>query len=131
MATRKTKRAAHKRAPVKKRGPGRPTAYRPEFVDQAAKLCELGATDVEVADFFGVAIRTVADWKTRYPEFLHALKAGKDSANDRVERSLYLRATGYTFDSEEIFLPKDSRTPVRVPVRKHVPPDVTACIFWL
>lgn len=32
----------------------RPSKYRPEFVEQAEKLCKLGATDLEVADFFEV-----------------------------------------------------------------------------
>jgi len=31
---------------------GRPSSYRPEFVTQAEKLCRLGATDAELADFF-------------------------------------------------------------------------------
>lgn len=31
---------------------GRPTKYRPEFAEQARKLCLLGATDKELADFF-------------------------------------------------------------------------------
>jgi hypothetical protein len=133
MPSKQTKRAKKKRASAKpgRRAGGRPSAYKPEFVQQAKKLCELGAIDVELADFFGVSIRTIADWKTRHSGFLQALKAGKDSADDRVERSLYLRAAGYTFDSEKIFLPKDSRTPVRVKTREHCPPDVVACIFWL
>ena len=34
------------------RNPGRPSDYLPEYVDQAAKLCRLGATDAKIADFF-------------------------------------------------------------------------------
>lgn len=33
---------------------GRPTKYKPEYVEQSAKLCALGATDMELADFFEV-----------------------------------------------------------------------------
>jgi hypothetical protein len=32
---------------------GRPTAYKPAYAKQAEKLCALGATDKEIADFFG------------------------------------------------------------------------------
>ena len=32
----------------------RPSKYKPEFVKQAEKLCALGATDIEIADFFEV-----------------------------------------------------------------------------
>jgi hypothetical protein len=34
------------------RGRGRPTSFKPEYVAQAEKLCALGATDQEIADFF-------------------------------------------------------------------------------
>ncbi len=110
---------------------GRPTAFRPEFADQARKLCELGAIDIDLADFFGVSVRAIARWQVEHAEFRDALKSNKAVADERVQRSLYQRATGYTFDSVKIFLPKDSREPVLVPFREHVPPDVTACIFWL
>ncbi|MCC6172052.1 MAG: hypothetical protein IT481_08490 [Gammaproteobacteria bacterium] len=120
------------RKPARQRASrGRPSSYQPDYATQAKKLCELGARDVDLADFFGVTINTIANWKTRYPDFLAALKLGKDQVDDRVERALVQRALGYTFDSVKIFLPKDSRRPVKVPIREHVPPDVTACIFWL
>ena len=47
-----------------------------------------------------------------------------------VERSLYSRAVGYSFNSEKIFCNKDGEV-TRVPIVEHVPPDVTAQIFWL
>ena len=30
---------------------GRPSKFKPEFIEQAEKLCKLGATDLEMADF--------------------------------------------------------------------------------
>ena len=38
---------------------GRPSKYKKEFVDQAVKLCKLGATDIELADFFEVNVATL------------------------------------------------------------------------
>lgn len=107
----------------------RPSNFRPEFVEQAAKLCRLGATDIEIADFFEVSVATVYRWKNRHSEFCEALKVGKESADNRVERSLFFKATGYTYDSVKIFQEKGQ--PVIVPYREHVPPDTTAAIFWL
>lgn len=107
----------------------RPTAYKPEYAEQAKKLCLLGATDEDLADFFKVSIRTIANWKGQFDEFLQALKAGKDQADDRVERSLYQKAVGYTFDSEKVF--QFQGHIVRAETREHVPPDTTAMIFWL
>ena len=40
---------------------GRPTKFKPEFVEQARKLAQLGATDREVADFFDL-MPTEDDW---------------------------------------------------------------------
>jgi hypothetical protein len=108
---------------------GRPPKYTPSFAEQAAKLCNLGATNEDLADFFAVSIRTIIRWTTEHEEFCHAVKEAKEIADQRVERSLYQRAVGYTFDSEKVFNGKDGI--VRTDTREHVPPDVTAQIFWL
>ena len=57
------------------------------------------------------------------------LKSGKEVADNRVERSLYNRAVGYTFDSEKVF--QHQGEIVRAKTVEHVPPDTTAGIFWL
>ena len=109
---------------------GRPSDYRPDFCDQARKLCRLGATDIEVADFLGVSVATLNNWKAAHPAFLDALKEGKSEADTRVVDSLYHRAVGYSFDSEKVQIQRDGSV-VRAPIREHVPPDTTAAIFWL
>lgn len=111
------------------RKPGRPTAYKPDFCEQARKLAELGATDREIAEFFNVNERTLYRWVHEYPEFCQALKVGKDVADDRVERSLYRRAIGYSHDAVKIMQFQGEE--IVVPYVEHAPPDVTACIFWL
>jgi len=111
---------------------GRPPTYKPEFVEQAKVLCQSGATDLDLADYFGVALRTISRWQAEHPEFRQSLKLGKAESDARVERSLFARATGYTYDAIKIFPPKgDGEEPLIVPYREHVPPDTTACIFWL
>ena len=110
---------------------GRPSKYAPAFADQAEKLCKLGATDLELAEFFDVDVRTIYRWKALHEEFCQALKAGKDVADERVERSLYNRAVGYTHEAVKIFMPAGAKEPVYAPYQEHVPPDPTSCIFWL
>jgi hypothetical protein len=110
---------------------GRPSKYEPEYAEQAAKLCALGATDADLADFFHVNIRTINRWRCEHEEFSQAVKEAKDVANARVERSLYQLAVGYSYDAEKIFLPTGAAEPVRVPYREHVPPNPTAMIFFL
>lgn len=108
---------------------GRPTTYQATFAEQAEKLCLLGATDVELADFFGIHVATLYRWKIEFPKFCEAIKSAKDVADERVERSLYQRAIGYTFESEKVF--QFQGAIVRAATREHVPPDTTAMIFWL
>lgn len=107
----------------------RPSKFKPEFVGQAEKLCKLGATDQEIADFFEVDVRTLYRWKGEYEEFCQALKSGKTEADNRVERSLFARANGYEHDEVDIRVVGGGI--VQTPIRKYYPPDTTAAIFWL
>lgn len=109
----------------------RPSKFKPEFTGQAMKLCQLGATDQEIADFFEVDVRTVYRWKADSDEFCQALKAGKEIADERVERSLFQKAIGYEQDEVKIFMPANAPEPVYAPYRAKVAPDTTAAIFWL
>lgn len=131
-----------------RRGRGRPSSYDPKRVLPVVRaMAKLGATDVEVAAALGVSLGTVELWARTHPDFLRALKPPKRVADDRVERSLYSRATGYSYDSEELIpydhievkkdehgketiIVKEKRV-LRAPIVKHVPPSDTACIFWL
>lgn len=129
---------AKKRAPkkrVKKNPGGRPTDFKKEYCEQAEKLCKLGATDKELADFFGVTEQTVNNWKNSQPKFFESIKAGKTMADANVADRLYQRAMGFEHDSEEIKVVSDGRgegsSVERVPVRKIYPPDTVAAIFWL
>jgi DNA-binding XRE family transcriptional regulator len=108
---------------------GRPTDYRPEYAEQAEKLSLMGATDMQMADFFDVSEQTFNAWKHRHPKFLESIKVAKEVADKNVERSLYRKAMGYEFESEKVFCNDGSVT--RVPIREIVPPSDTACIFWL
>lgn len=108
---------------------GRPTDYRPEYCEQALELCLNGATDEEIADTFGVHVATLYRWKAKYPEFREALKAGKEACDERVVRSLYHRAVGYTFNAVKIM--QNQGEPLIVPYKEHVPPDVGAAKLWL
>ena len=107
----------------------RPTQYRAEYAEQAFKLCLLGATDVQLGDFFGVSEKTINVWKGKHPKFMKALTDGKRIADADVAHSLYQRAVGYSHPEDKIF--NDNGTPMIVPTTKHYPPDATSMIFWL
>jgi hypothetical protein len=107
----------------------RPSKYDPAFPEQARKLCLLGATDLEIADFFEVSVASLYRWKNEHPEFCEALKEGKAEADKRVEESLYQRALGYSHEAVKIF--NNGGEIITANYREHYPPDTTAAIFWL
>lgn len=119
-----------KREPEKKR-PGRPTVFKEEYIEQAKKLCLLGSTDIELADFFGVVESTIHKWKIDYPHFSESIKEGKEIADAQVASKLYHRAIGYSHDSVKIFANPNTGKESIIPFVEHYPPETTACIFWL
>lgn len=113
---------------------GRPSKYNPSFDEQAYKLCLLGATDNDLADFFEVNQDTINEWKKVHPSFSESLKRGKSIADSNVADRLYQRAMGFEHDTEEIKVlsaGKEGSIIERVPIRKIYPPDSVAAIFWL
>jgi hypothetical protein len=110
---------------------GRPSKWDPRFVQQAFSLALLGLDDAELGMALGVSERTINTWKRRYPEFLQSLNAGKAKADAQVAVSLYRRAVGYEWTEEELVRVGRNQPPVVMQVRRKVPPDTTAAIFWL
>ena len=108
---------------------GRPTKYKQEFAKKAQVLCENGATDADLADFFNVTTRTIQNWASVHPEFFLALKTSKAIADGKVERALFQKAVGFEHDTVKIM--QYEGQPVIIPYREKVAPDTTACIFWL
>lgn len=110
---------------------GRYTRLRPEMITQAEKLCTLGATDSEIADFFDVTHGTVVYWKVHCPDFAAALRTGKEHADVRVERSLFARAVGFEHPAVKVFFNHKTGQVVEHPYTEKYAPDTEACKFWL
>lgn len=108
---------------------GRKSLYRVEYNEQARKLCVLGATDADLADFWGVTVATLTNWKKVHPEFFASLKRGKIQADAEVADSLYQRAVGYSHKAVKIM--QHDGASFEHGFVEHYPPDVAAAIFWL
>lgn len=108
---------------------GRPTKYKPEYKEQAYKLCLLGATDADIANFFDISEATLNNWKIEHPDFLESIKNGKVHADATVAESLYKRANGY--EHEDVDIKMYEGQIIKTKLIKHYPPDTTAGIFWL
>lgn len=110
---------------------GRYTRLKPEMIVQAEKLCTLGATDTEIANFFDVTHGTIVYWKVHCPDFAAALRTGKDHADVRVERSLFARAVGFEHPAVKVFFNHKTGEVVEHPYTEKYAPDTEACKFWL
>lgn len=100
-----------------------------EQVKQVERLCKLGATDADIAEFFDTTPRNIRRWKHDHPKFNDALKRGKAVADDMVEQSLFRMATGYSRDAVKIL--QHEGVPVLVDYVEFHPPTAIAAIFWL
>lgn len=107
--------------------------YNPEYDEQVYKLCLLGLTDSQLADFFGVCEATINNWKNDHPSFLESLKKGKLIADAEVAVSTFKRATGFkaTEIKEETGSVGDSIVNKTTITTKEIPPDTGAAAFWL
>jgi hypothetical protein len=113
----------------KQRLAGRPTKYRPEYDELAKNYCLLGAVNSDLASFFDVSLSTIEEWIRGVPSFATAIKGGRVLADAEVASKLYSRAVGYSYIETQVHRCGDKL--VEVPVKKHLPPDVTAAFFWL
>jgi hypothetical protein len=110
-------------------GAGAPTKYKGEFALQAYKLCLLGLTNEELALFFGVNADTIYEWQKKHVEFSESIKNGKEIADAEVAYKLHERATGFTYDDTDIRVIEGKV--VQTPIKKFLPADPTAQIYWL
>jgi hypothetical protein len=110
---------------------GRPTLYKPEYAEQARKLCRLGATDSQVADFFEIGTTTFYRWRQDHPDFADAVTEGKEICDNQVEQALHRRAVGFQYEAVRVFMPAGAKAPLPVPYPVQVIPDVRAAQHWL
>lgn len=64
---------------------GRPSSYQPEYAEQARKLCLLGATDQEIADFFDREF-SEDDWLAYCLEIIREDRRGVIAHRKKVKR---------------------------------------------
>ena len=119
-----------KRKPKEEHKPdGAPTKYKESHNDEAYKLCLLGYTDVQLADYFEVTEKTINNWKSEHPTFLQSLRLGKEIADAEIAESLFKRGKGFTKEAIKPMLVAGNV--VDHPVVEYYPPDVKAAQIWL
>lgn len=81
-------------------------------------------------NYIGIGTTTMWRWTKQCPELAKALMISKDVLNSKVENSLLKRALGYDYEevTEELV---EGQMRVTKVIKKHVSPDVKACLAWL
>ena len=121
---------------------GAPTKYNENYNEKVYKLCLLGATDKDIADFFDVSESTINNWKLEYPEFLESIKNGKKIADMHLAEKLKNKAEGAIIKTQQAFKKKrvyyddngkrcEEEEIEIIDLEQEQPPDTTALIFWL
>ncbi|MEW9576733.1 hypothetical protein U9K47_15465 [Bacillus toyonensis] len=94
-----------------------------------------GLVDEQIAKNIGISRATLSNWKNKHPLIARALVRGKEVVDREVENALLKRALGYTYEEvtvlrqeveEGVFESVEAKR-----VKRQVPPDTTALIFWL
>lgn len=99
---------------------------------RARRLAQLGLTDFEIADFFGVSESTLKRWSHDHPDtFGEALRDGRLEADAKMAEALFTRGIGYERDAVKIFQGTAETGPVYAPYKEHIPGDVGAQRYWL
>lgn len=105
----------------------RPSLFTDERVKEAIiQIALLGHKDTEICKIVSIGESTLNEWKLKDAEFAESLKEAKIKSDADVEKSLRKRAMGY--DVVETLVDKKGE---QFQTNKHIPPDTTACIFWL
>lgn len=89
-----------------------------------------GLSDEQIAHNIGINKNTIYAWKKKYSAIHEVLKKGKEVVDRQVENALLKRALGYDYEEETKMVAESGKKSIKV-VKKHIPPDTTAIIFWL
>lgn len=105
----------------------------PDGITRLEAWARDGLTLEQIAHNMGVADSTLRKWRDDHEAISAALKRGKEVVDIEVENALLKRALGYDYTEERVEVSKENgkKSVKTTQTVKHVPPDVTAQIFWL
>ncbi|HDC7494094.1 TPA: helix-turn-helix domain-containing protein [Staphylococcus aureus] len=85
-----------------------------------------GLTDEQIARNLGVSKHTLIKWKKNIPDFLDAIKKGKEVSDYELENALHKRAVGYYYEEETVTYKGEV-----VKIKKYEHANPTSLIFAL
>jgi len=120
------------------------TLYKPDHNRMAFWLALAGLNEYEMASVIGIADATLSVWKKTRPDFLAAIKAGRQEAIATAAHSLFRVGNGFTMEEEKVIpnrvkeynpdtgrVVKEYTELIRTSVTKYYPPNVQALLKFL
>jgi len=97
------------------------------------KWCRDGLTEEQIWKNLGISVNTANEYKTKYPEFLKAIKKGKEVFITEIENALAKRAIGYEYEEIKTYIKDEDgkETTYTEKTKKHMPADVGAAAILL
>ena len=94
-----------------------------------------GLTNLEIAKNMGISDSTFNEWQRKFPQIPETIKEGRKPVIIDVEDTFYERKLKGYFIEEEIVEvtkhPDGKKTEHRKKMKRWIPPDTTALIFYL
>jgi len=92
-----------------------------------------GLTELQIASNLGIGRSTLSEYKRQYPEFLEALRRGREAIITEIENSLVKRALGFSYQETKVSIRQINGKEVKFTEKstKYQVPDVGACIILL
>lgn len=108
----------------------------PQVQDKLAlveKWARDGLIEEQIAKNLGISRSTLELYKKDHPDFLDAIKKGKEPFIAEVENALAKRALGYFYEETKTYIKEEDGSEVRYSEiqRKYQHPDVGACFGLL
>lgn len=97
-------------------------------------LLKDGKTEYEAAEIMELSISTFKRWKKNYPEFLNAVKKGKEPVNYKIVNSMINAAIGFEYEEVKTYLSTDDKGKKVTRIektKKYYPPNTEAGKFML
>jgi len=116
-----------------------PAKWNPVFLGILEKLFEKGCTQREIAEILNISKDTISYWLRTKETVKQAQERGEKEMIEKVKRSFYELAMGYSHPDTVILTNKVTKydnegkplysynKPLKVPVIKYYPPNAFAC----
>lgn len=92
---------------------GRPSKYETHvkpYLADIKKWTASGATDKEIADALDIALSTLSDYKTKYPELSDAFARGRVNVVLNIKAALLKKALGFNYEEKKQYIKQDVDT---------------------